>query len=88
MIIKKQPKILPPPPPDEIPLNVLPLKIVPLKESPVMEIVKPKASPAISPRPGSRGKRVCLLTNLFKVTMATAIDDFYHYDVRLSFLKR
>ncbi|KAH6808549.1 hypothetical protein C2S51_000305 [Perilla frutescens var. frutescens] len=82
MEFRKQLKILPPPP-AEIPMNVHPIKIVPPEKSSVMEIVKPKAAPAISHLPGLKGKRVCLLTNLFKVTIARALDDFYHYDISI-----
>ncbi|XP_057808769.1 protein argonaute 4B-like [Salvia miltiorrhiza] len=82
MELVKQPDILLPPL-DAIPLNVVPIRMVPPKESPVMEIVKPKAAPVISHLPGLKGRRVCLLTNLFKVTVARAIDDFYHYDISI-----
>lgn len=82
MELDLQPEMLPPPP-KTIPLDVVPIRIVPPKESPVMEIAKPKAAPVISHRPGLKGRRVCLLTNFFKVTVAGAMDDFYHYDVCL-----
>lgn len=80
MELRKQPKSLPLPPP-EIPPGVLPIKIIQPEKSSLMDIMKPKASPATSHRPGLKGRPVCLLTNLLKVTIAKAIDDFYHYDV-------
>lgn len=80
MDLRKQPKFLPLPPP-EIPPDVLPIKIVLPEKSSLMEIVKPKAASATSHRPGLKGRPVCLLTNLLKVTIAKTIDDFYRYDV-------
>lgn len=80
MELRKQPKFLPLPPP-EIPPGVLPIKIVLPEKSSLMEIVKHKAAPATIHRPGLKGRPVCLLTNLLKVTIAKTIDDFYHYDV-------
>ncbi|KAG6402000.1 hypothetical protein SASPL_138868 [Salvia splendens] len=82
MELSLQPQMLPPPP-KTIPLDVVPIRIVPPKESPVMEIAKPKAAPVISHRPGLKGRRVCLLTNFFKVTVTGAMDDFYHYDISI-----
>lgn len=80
MELRKQPKSLPLPPP-VIPPGVHPIKIELPKKSSPKGIVKPKAAPATSHRPGSKGRSVCLLTNFLKVSIAKAMDDFYHYDV-------
>ncbi|KAK4489003.1 hypothetical protein RD792_004794 [Penstemon davidsonii] len=72
----ESPDALPPPPP-EIPLNFVPMKVKPVAESFVMkEIMKQK---------GTKGKRVSLLANHFKVTITSAVQDFYHYDVSISY---
>ncbi|KAL1542008.1 protein argonaute 4A-like [Salvia divinorum] len=82
MELSLQPEILPPPP-KTVPLDVVPIRSVHPKESPVMEIAKPKAAPVVSHRPGLKGRRVCLLTNFFKVAVVGALDDFYHYDISI-----
>ncbi|PIN23080.1 Translation initiation factor 2C (eIF-2C) [Handroanthus impetiginosus] len=72
------PQILPPPP-TEIPPNVVPIRIQPPECLWVFEIdVK-------NPRPGSKGKRVSILTNHFDVSIANPIGDFYHYDLSISY---
>ncbi|KAL3642288.1 hypothetical protein CASFOL_013103 [Castilleja foliolosa] len=99
-------EILPPPPP-EIPLNVVPIRIeqanisssldsvnvkplvgpvITPKPSSVItpkpgSLITPNPGSLITPKPGSNGKRVPLLSNHFKVTISSAISDFYHYDV-------
>ncbi|KAI3454374.1 hypothetical protein Pfo_011037 [Paulownia fortunei] len=80
----QQPQVLPPPP-TEIPPNVVPIQIEPAESSSLLERVKPQVALVISPPPGSKGSRVSLLTNHFKVTVACAIGDFYHYDVSISY---
>ncbi|KAL6583710.1 hypothetical protein OROMI_002999 [Orobanche minor] len=77
-----------PPPPSEIPPNVVPIQIVPNKSSSSsisLDLV-PKMIVNSTPRPvGSKGKRVSLRTNHFKVTISSDIGDFYHYDVLITY---
>ncbi|CAA0818079.1 Protein argonaute 4 [Striga hermonthica] len=68
-----------PPPPPEIPLNVVPLRIQPITS------VKPPVGPTIGPRPGFNGKRIPIITNHFKVSISSCVDDFFHYDVLISY---
>ncbi|GER56743.1 argonaute family protein [Striga asiatica] len=68
-----------PPPPPEIPPNVVPIRIQPITS------VKPTVGPTIGPRPGFNGKRVHIITNHFKVSISSSVDDFFHYDVLISY---
>ncbi|KAK6123580.1 hypothetical protein DH2020_042669 [Rehmannia glutinosa] len=82
----ESPQQILPPPPTKIPPNIVPIKIEPAKHPSSFERVKPQIfAPVIRPNPGSKGKRVSLLTNHFKVTTANAISDFYHYNVSICY---
>ncbi|KAL6559349.1 hypothetical protein OROGR_004466 [Orobanche gracilis] len=76
-----------PPPPSEIPPNVVPIQIGPNKSSSSISLdLVPKMIVNSTPRPvGSKGKRVSLRTNHFKVTISSDIGDFYHYDVLITY---
>ncbi|KAL6524555.1 hypothetical protein OROHE_016226 [Orobanche hederae] len=76
-----------PPPPSEIPPNVVPIQIGPNKSSSSISLdLGPKMIVNSTPRPvGSKGKRVSLRTNHFKVTISSDIGDFYHYDVLITY---
>ncbi|KAL7138848.1 hypothetical protein ABFS83_09G009600 [Erythranthe nasuta] len=70
------PQILPPPPPTGIPSKNFPIKIERIEKSPPMNF----------PSSGSKGKRVSLLTNHFKVTVGSnGVGDFFHYDILISY---
>ncbi|KAG8378708.1 hypothetical protein BUALT_Bualt07G0013300 [Buddleja alternifolia] len=72
---QEQPQMLPPPP-LKIPPNVVPIRVEPAKNSSIFEEkMKPKSS---------KGKKVSILTNHFKVTMSSAMGDFYHYNILFS----
>nr|AGS47796.1 argonaute 9 [Salvia miltiorrhiza] len=70
------PEALPAPPP--VPPNVTPLKVQPEPES--KKVVR---VPMARRGPGTRGNRVPILTNHFKVNVASVDGHFFHYSVAL-----
>lgn len=74
----------PPPPPPPIPPNVVPIQAE-LEQAP--EIVKKKVVRVPIARRGlaSKGQKISLLTNHFKVNVTNIEGHFFHYSVR-SFL--
>uniref|UniRef100_A0A5B7CCF5 Argonaute 4 n=1 Tax=Davidia involucrata TaxID=16924 RepID=A0A5B7CCF5_DAVIN len=74
----------PPPPPTEIPPNVVPLRVQPehITES-IKKTSKPKHVPMRRPGTGTKGQKISLLTNHFKVGITNASGHFFHYSVSL-----
>ena len=74
----------PPPPPPPIPPNVIPIQAE-LEQAP--ELVKKKVVRVPIARRGlaSKGQKITLLTNHFKVNVSNIEGHFFHYSVR-SFL--
>ncbi|KAG6769014.1 hypothetical protein POTOM_024629 [Populus tomentosa] len=81
----EEPEALPPPPP-EIPPNVVPVQLttdsVPEETK---KISKPKRSPIARHGVGSRGQKIQLLSNHFKVSISNTGGHFFHYCVSLSY---
>ncbi|KAJ6921252.1 hypothetical protein NC652_015228 [Populus alba x Populus x berolinensis] len=81
----EEPEALPPPPP-EIPPNVVPVQLttdsVPEETK---KISKPKRSPIARRGVGSRGQKIQLLSNHFKVSISNTGGHFFHYCVSLSY---
>uniref|UniRef100_A0A6N2K050 Piwi domain-containing protein n=1 Tax=Salix viminalis TaxID=40686 RepID=A0A6N2K050_SALVM len=79
------PDALPPPPP-EIPPNVVPVQLttdsVPEETK---KISKPKRFPIARRGVGSRGQKIQLLSNHFKVSISNTGGHFFHYSVSLSY---
>ena len=79
--IAPPPDALPPPPP-EIPPNVVPVQLttdtVPEETK---KISKPKRSPITRRGVGSRGQKIQLVTNHFKVSISNTSGHFFHYSV-------
>ena len=71
-----------PPPPTEIPPNVVPVQLttdtVPEETK---KISKPKRSPITRRGVGSRGQKIQLLSNHFKVSISNTGGHFFHYSV-------
>ncbi|KAG1327683.1 Protein argonaute 4B [Cocos nucifera] len=76
--------VLPPPPP-EIPPNVVPIKADAEQSSPPKKPAKPKRVPVARPGLARRGQPITLLTNHFKVAVRNVDDCFYHYSVSLKY---
>jgi eukaryotic translation initiation factor 2C len=75
------PDALPPPPP-EIPPNVVPVQLTTdtfLEET--KKISKIKRSPITRRGVGSRGQKIQLVTNHFKVSISNTGGHFFHYSV-------
>lgn len=68
-----------PPPPPVIPPDVVPLRAEPVPEQPVKK--KPVRLPAARRGFGSKGQKIALLTNHFKVNVTSVEGHFYHYSV-------
>ncbi|KAI3924550.1 hypothetical protein MKX01_037990, partial [Papaver californicum] len=68
-----EPTELPPPPP--IPADVVPLRL----DTGVPKVSKPKCVPMVRNGTGSKGQKIPLLTNHFKVGVSYAEGYFYHY---------
>lgn len=68
----------PPPPPPEIPPNVVPLKAEP-------EPPKKKRIPLARKGLGTRGQKIQLLSNHFKVNLSNVEGDFFHYSVNIMY---
>mgnify|MGYP007039505787 CR=1 FL=1 len=66
--------LAPPPPPPEIPPNVVPLKAEP-------EPPKKKRVPIPRRGLGTRGQKIQLLSNHFKVNISNVDGHFFHYSV-------
>ncbi|KAK9265533.1 hypothetical protein L1049_001716 [Liquidambar formosana] len=79
----EEPEVLLPPPP-VIPPNVVPTQIKqePSPES-IKKILKPNRVPMTRRGTGSKGQRISLLSNHFKVGIANAGGHFFHYCVSL-----
>ncbi|KAF8402228.1 hypothetical protein HHK36_013180 [Tetracentron sinense] len=72
------------PPPPAIPPNVVPLRAeTELITETVKKVAKPKRVPMARPGNGSKGQKIQLLTNHFKVGITNAGGYFYHYSVSL-----
>ncbi|KAF8403535.1 hypothetical protein HHK36_011639 [Tetracentron sinense] len=72
------------PPPPAIPPNVIPLRAeTELITETVKKVAKPKRVPMARPGNGSKGQKIQLLTNHFKVGITNAGSYFYHYSVSL-----
>lgn len=69
-----------PPPPSEIPPDVVPAKIEPEKGD-LKKSSKPKRVPMRRPGTGSRGRKMSFLTNHFKVGVSNTSGHFFHYCV-------
>lgn len=76
--------VLPPPPP-EIPPNVVPIKAEAEQSSPPKKPAKPKRVPVARPGLARRGQPITLLTNHFRVAVRNVDDYFYHYSVSLKY---
>ncbi|XP_038986924.1 protein argonaute 4B-like isoform X2 [Phoenix dactylifera] len=76
--------VLPPPPP-EVPPNVVPIKADPGQSSPPKKAAKPKRVPVARPGLARRGQPINLLTNHFRVAVRNVDDYFYHYSVSLKY---
>ncbi|KAI9079531.1 hypothetical protein K1719_038503 [Acacia pycnantha] len=71
----------PPPPPPEVPPNVVPVKAEELPPEPVKK--KPSRVPIARRGLGSKGSKLQLLTNHFKVDVNNKDGHFFHYSVAL-----
>ncbi|KAF8395625.1 hypothetical protein HHK36_019576 [Tetracentron sinense] len=72
------------PPPPVIPPNVVPLRAESeLIPEPVKKVSKPKRVPMARPGMGSKGQKIQLLTNHFKVAVTKVDGHFFHYSVAL-----
>ncbi|OAY23969.1 protein argonaute 4 isoform X1 [Manihot esculenta] len=69
-----------PPPPPVVPPNLVPLKV---ETEPVKK--KPARVPIARRGFGSKGQKISLLTNHFKVNVTNVEGYFYHYSVSLSY---
>lgn len=70
-----------PPPPPVVPPNLVPLKV---ETEPVKK--KPARVPIARRGFGSKGQKISLLTNHFKVNVTNVEGYFYHYSVSCAFL--
>lgn len=70
----------PPPPPAEVPPNVVPVKADELPPEPVKK--KPSRFPIARKGLGTKGSKLQLLTNHFKVDVNNKDGHFFHYSVR------
>ncbi|KAI3926873.1 hypothetical protein MKX01_032788 [Papaver californicum] len=78
---ESQPTDLPPPPP--IPADVVPLRLDGGVSETVPKVSKPKRVPMARNGTGSKGQKIQLLTNHFKVGFSNVEGYFYHYCVTL-----
>lgn len=75
-----------PPPPPVVPANVVPIKVeLPMAAEPFKETSFPKRVPMARRDFGTKGQKLSLLTNHFKVSMHKTDGYFYHYSVCISF---
>ena len=75
-----------PPPPPVVPANVIPIIAEPAKVSePLKKTSTPKRLPMARRDYGTKGQRLSLLTNHFKVDVPKIAGCFYHYSVCISF---
>lgn len=74
-----------PPPPPVIPPNVVPLKAEPEMGSEPVKKAGPKRVPMARRGLASRGQKIQLLSNHFKVNVTNVEGQFFHYSVSLSY---